>query len=141
MNKFLRNIGVYLIIFALVLTMAWLYRGGAPEEEVTEIKFSQLVTYLSEEKVESINVGEVTSSNVKPLDGELKDGTKFTCYVPSMTQMSILDQTYILPQVEEGIISSYTSEEPTVTPWYISMLPTLIIAIVMIVFVVMIMNQ
>ena len=121
--------------------MAWLYRGGAPEEEVTEIKFSQLVTYLSEEKVESINVGEVTSSNVKPLDGELKDGTKFTCYVPSMTQMSILDQTYILPQVEEGIISSYTSEEPTVTPWYISMLPTLIIAIVMIVFVVMIMNQ
>ncbi len=141
MNKFLRNIGVYLIIFALVLTMAWLYRGGAPEEEVTEIKFSQLVTYLSEEKVESINVGEVTSSNVKPLDGELKDGTKFTCYVPSMTQMSILDQTYILPQVEEGIISSYTSEEPTVTPWYIRMLPTLIIAIVMIVFVVMIMNQ
>ena len=34
LNKFFRNIGVYLIIFALVLAMAYLYRGGAPQEEI-----------------------------------------------------------------------------------------------------------
>ena len=121
--------------------MAWLYKGGAPKQPATEIKFSQFVTYLSEEQVVQVNVGEVTSSNVKPISGTLKSGEKFTCYVPSMAQMSLLDQKYILPQVEEGVISSYTSSEPSVTPWYVSMLPTLIIAIVMIVFVVMIMNQ
>ncbi len=121
--------------------MAWLYKGGAPKQPATEIKFSQFVTYLSEEQVDQVNVGEVTSSNVKPISGTLKSGEKFTCYVPSMAQMSLLDQKYILPQVEEGVISSYTSSEPSVTPWYVSMLPTLIIAIVMIVFVVMIMNQ
>ena len=141
MNKFFRNIGVYLIIFALVLTMAYLYKGGAPKEEIKEIKLSEFVNELSEEQVKSINIGEVTSSNVKPIEGELKDGTKFTCYVASITQLSILDQMYILPQVEAGTIESYTSDEPTVTPWYVSMLPTLIIAILMIVFVVMIMNQ
>ena len=141
MNRFLKNIGVYLIIFALVLAMAWLYKGGTPKQPATEIKFSQFVTYLSEEQVDQVNVGEVTSSNVKPISGTLKSGEKFTCYVPSMAQMSLLDQKYILPQVEEGVISSYTSSEPSVTPWYVSMLPTLIIAIVMIVFVVMIMNQ
>lgn len=121
--------------------MAWLYKGGTPKQPATEIKFSQFVTYLSEEQVDQVNVGEVTSSNVKPISGTLKSGEKFTCYVPSMAQMSLLDQKYILPQVEEGVISSYTSSEPSVTPWYVSMLPTLIIAIVMIVFVVMIMNQ
>lgn len=121
--------------------MAYLYKGGAPKEEIKEIKLSEFVNELSEEQVKSINIGEVTSSNVKPIEGELKDGTKFTCYVASITQLSILDQMYILPQVEAGTIESYTSDEPTVTPWYVSMLPTLIIAILMIVFVVMIMNQ
>lgn len=141
LNKFLKNIGVYIIIFALVLTMAYLYKGGAPKETIEEIKLSEFVSELKDEQVKSINIGEVTSSNVKPIEGELKDGTKFKCYVSSITQMSILDQTYILPQVESGVIESYTSDEPTVTPWYINMLPTLIIAVLMIVFVVMIMNQ
>ena len=141
LNKFFRNIGVYLIIFALVLAMASLYRGGAPQEEIKEIKLSEFVTELRDEQVKSINIGEVTSSNVKPVQGELKDGTKFICYVSSITQMSILDQQYILPQVESGVIESYTSDEPTVTPWYINLLPTLIIAVLMIVFVVLIMNQ
>ncbi len=141
LNKFLKNIGVYIIIFALVLTMAYLYKGGAPKETIEEIKLSEFVSKLKDEQVKSINIGEVTSSNVKPIEGELKDGTKFKCYVSSITQMSILDQTYILPQVESGVIESYTSDEPTVTPWYINMLPTLIIAVLMIVFVVMIMNQ
>ncbi len=141
LNKFFRNIGVYLIIFALVLAMAYLYRGGAPQEEIKEIKLSEFVTELRDEQVKSINIGEVTSSNVKPVQGELKDGTKFICYVSSITQMSILDQQYILPQVESGVIESYTSDEPTVTPWYINLLPTLIIAVLMIVFVVLIMNQ
>ncbi|MCI8630788.1 MAG: AAA family ATPase, partial [Firmicutes bacterium] len=121
--------------------MAYLYKGGAPKETIEEIKLSEFVSELKDEQVKSINIGEVTSSNVKPIEGELKDGTKFKCYVSSITQMSILDQTYILPQVESGVIESYTSDEPTVTPWYINMLPTLIIAVLMIVFVVMIMNQ
>ncbi|MBQ9972486.1 MAG: ATP-dependent zinc metalloprotease FtsH [Firmicutes bacterium] len=141
LNKFFKNFGIYLLIFALVCSMAWMYKGGTPQETATEIKFSELVTYLSEEKVETIKVGEVRTSNVKPVSGTLESGEEFICYVPSLTQLSILDQQYILPQVEENIISEYESVKPSVIPWWESMLPTIIISIMMIVFVMMMMNN
>ncbi len=121
--------------------MAWFYRGGTEMPATKEIEFSEFVTYLADEQVDSIKVGEVTTSNIKPVEGKLKSGEAFKCYVPSLTQLSIIDQQYILPQVESGIITSYSSDEPTVTPWYVNMLPTIIMAVLMVFFVMMIMNQ
>ena len=141
MNRFVKNIGIYLIIFALVLTMAWLYKGGTVPEESKEIAFSELTSYLASEKVESINIGEAKESNIKPITGVLKSGEKFTCYAPSIAQVNTLDEKYLFPQMESGVLKKYTSPAPTVTPWYVSLLPTLLLVVLMVVFFVVIMNQ
>ena len=47
MKKVTKNIGIYVIIFGLVLAMVWFYNSDAPKEE-KEIKTSTMIHYLQE---------------------------------------------------------------------------------------------
>ena len=49
MKKLSRNIGIYLIIFGLVLAMAWFY-NKSPNEDAKDISFSKFTQYVSQEK-------------------------------------------------------------------------------------------
>ena len=140
MRRIARNISVYVIIFLIVIIMAWLYRG-APVEEIKELSLAEFTTQLSNENVTSINIKEEKQSNIRTVEGVLKGGEKFICYVPTTIEMNYLDQTYLFPQIESGKLKDYTSDKPTYTPWYVSLLPTVLIIVVMIVFFMVIMNQ
>lgn len=134
MNRLAKNIGIYLLIFAIVLGIAYFYQG-TPTEEVSQVSFSDVMSYLKDEQIDKLNLTD------KTLTAELKNGKVIVSYVPSAVDWSTISQEYVLPQVEENIISDYESDEPTVTPWYISILPTLIMVVAIVVFWILMMNQ
>lgn len=128
-----KNMGIYIMIFVMVLVMAWFYQG-TPKETVKELPFSDLVASLQKEQVKTINITDRT------ITGTLKSGENIISYAPSMVEISIIDEKYIFPQIEEGKIT-LSSDEPKVTPWYISMLPTIIMILALVFFWFLIMNQ
>lgn len=128
-----KNIGIYVVIFGLVLAMVWFYNSDAPEEQ-KEVKTSTMVKYLKENEVESINVTETK------LTAELKSGDKVYAYVNSAVDLSYIYDSYIMPQVDDGKLT-LESDEPKKESIWLSLLPTLIMIGIMVVFFILIMNQ
>lgn len=133
MKKVTKNIGIYVIIFGLVLVMVWFYNSDAPKEE-KEIKTSTMIHYLQDKKVESINVTETK------MTAELNNGKTVYAYVNSAVDLSYIYDSYIMPQVDEGSLK-LNSDEPKKESIWISLLPTLIMIGIMVVFFILIMNQ
>lgn len=133
MKKVTKNIGIYVIIFGLVLAMVWFYNSDAPKEE-KEIKTSTMIHYLQDKKVESINVTETK------MMAELNNGKTVYAYVNSAVDLSYIYDSYIMPQVDEGSLK-LNSDEPKKESIWISLLPTLIMIGIMVVFFILIMNQ
>ena len=133
MKKVTKNIGIYVIIVGLVLAMVWFYNSDAPKEE-KEIKTSTMIHYLQDKKVESINVTETK------MTAELNNGKTVYAYVNSAVDLSYIYDSYIMPQVDEGSLK-LNSDEPKKESIWISLLPTLIMIGIMVVFFILIMNQ
>lgn len=133
MKKITKNIGIYVIIFGLVLAMVWFYNSDAPKEE-KEVKTSTMIQYLKEDKVESINVTETK------LTADLDSGKTVYAFVNSAVDLSYIYDSYIMPQVDEGTLK-LNSDEPKRESVWLSLLPTLIMIGIMVVFFIMIMNQ
>lgn len=121
------------MIFGLVLAMAWFYQG-TPEKEVKEVDFSTFATQLKNEKVEELTINERT------MEGTLKNGDKIIAYAPSILDINRLSEQYIDPQMKDGKIK-VRSDEPKTTPWIVTLLPTIIMVAILIVFWFVFMNQ
>ncbi len=133
MKKLARNIGIYLLIFALVLGIAYAYQGVPKEAEIKTVEFSKFVNYLKKEDVKELNVSD------RVVNATLKNGDKIITYAPTAYDIAIVDEKYIYPQLENGVL--YSGEKPVQTPWYVSMLPTLIMVAALILFWFFMMNQ
>ena len=103
-------------------------------EEEKEIKTSTMIHYLQDKKVESINVTETK------MTAELNNGKTVYAYVNSAVDLSYIYDSYIMPQVDEGSLK-LNSDEPKKESIWISLLPTLIMIGIMVVFFILIMNQ
>ncbi len=125
MKKFSRNFGVYLLIFAIVLGAAYLYRGGDQPASTTEIKFSQFVNQLQDNKYESINITD------RKLSGTKKNGNVEYAYAPSVVEISWVEEKYVYPMLEKDQIVM-DSDEPESDINFFSMLPTIIMVIALI---------
>lgn len=128
-----KNIGIYVVIFGLVLAMVWFYNSGTDEDQ-EEIRTSEMIEYLQENEVRTINVTETK------LTAELKSGETVYAYVNSSVDLSFIYEQYIMPQVNEGELN-LESDEPHQESIWISLLPTLIMIGIMVVFFILIMNQ
>ena len=120
MDKFLRNIGLYLVIL-LVTVSAINYFSLLHDSKVKDIKYSQFIAALNENKIKEVKiVGE------HAISGTLTSGSNFKTYAPNDSELvkKLLDKK--IP-VE--------SEPPPATPWWTTMLssllPTLLIIGVM----------
>ncbi len=133
MNRVVKNLGIYIVIFGLVLAMAWVYQG-TPEQEVKEVDFSNFATQLKNERVEQLSI------NDRTMTGTLKNGDKIVTYAPSVLEINMLNEQYIFPQMEEGKIT-VNSDEPKTTPWIVSLLPTILMVVILIIFWFVFMNQ
>lgn len=128
-----KNIGIYAVIFGLVLAMVWFYNSGTKEDQ-KEVKTSTMIKYLKEDEVENINVTETK------LTAKLKSGDKVYAYVNSAVDLSYIYDSYIMPQVDSGELK-LESDEPKKESIWLSLLPTLIMIGIMVVFFILIMNQ
>ena len=133
MRKVSKNIGIYILIFGLVLAMAYFY-NKAPSHETKEVTFTTFTKHVRDKDFKKVTIDEMK------LTGETKKGKHYETYASSTLDINWLNTEYLYKQQEEKAVK-VTNEAPHETPWYISMLPTLIMIIVLVVFWFLIMNQ
>ena len=136
MKRFAKNIIVYVLLFVIVLGVASAYKGlGGQQVEVKEVPLSKFVQYLQDEKIKEINVTETK------LTGKLSDQKVVYAYVNSVVELSIINEEYLFPQVQEGKLV-YESDAPNNTGSFIlNLLPTLFAAAAIIFLIYFMMNQ
>lgn len=109
MNKFFRNIGVYLLLIIVAISLIDYYSGQADEKQ--ETTYTQLLANLNEGKIAKVTMIENT------LQGTLKDGTEFKTVVPE-------DPTLIGALREQGV--EIKAELPPSPPWWATVLSSLL---------------
>lgn len=137
MNKFAKNIGVYILIFALILGFAYFLNFDG-KDEVKDIPLSKMIEYLEAEtngtdKIKEINIvgTEITAT--------LADGSKVFTTFDSSAEISYLVENYVGPLSKEGAIKY--SSQPKKESLVASLLPTLIMIAALIFLFVFMMNQ
>lgn len=133
MNKLVKNLGIYAIIFVVVMTFAWFYQGNQ-RQEIKGVEFSDFVTYLQKEQVVELTMVETK------LTGILKNGNIITAYSPSWIELQEINQRFVFPQIEKGTLK-VTSEKPSSRGWIVSILPTVVMILIFVLFWFLLMQQ
>ena len=134
MKKLSKNLSIYIVIFVLVAGMAWFFTSSKPADESEQINTSKMVEYLQKEDVKSINISETK------ITATLKNGDVVYAYVNIVVDYQFIYDEYIIPQVKEKTLE-LESDKPKKESIWSSLLPTLLMIGVTIVFFVLIMNQ
>lgn len=124
LKRFFKGISIYLLIVLLIMFSVRMF--GTEVEQVTELDFTELVS-----KINDGSIARITSIG-NTVEGELQDGTKFTGILPEEARLTFYPD-YVKDLVDEGQIV-YSAEQVPETPWYINMLPTIMILVVFAVF-------
>ncbi len=124
MKKSARNIGLYVVIFVVVIAASYLFRNMADNANYTEVKFSQFASHLEKGQYEEVNVTD------RQLTGLMSNGEKEVAYAPSALEINWLEENTLYPMVKSGKVSLVS--DPPESPFnLLSMLPTLIMIISM----------
>jgi cell division protease FtsH len=133
LNKLAKNLGIYAIIFIIVMTFAWFYQGNQ-RQEIRSIEFSEIVAYLQKEQIEELAMVETK------LTGKLKNGNIVTAYAPSWIELQEINQRYVFPQMENRTLK-VTTEKPSNRGWIVSILPTIVMILIFVLFWFLLMQQ
>ncbi|MGL5315259.1 MAG: ATP-dependent zinc metalloprotease FtsH [Peptostreptococcaceae bacterium] len=133
MNKFFKGIGFYLLIFIIIVGIVQF--SGKPTEKVETLEFSKVYRELQSE-----NVSRLYFINDTAVEGTIKStNTKFRSYVPKEIMGDTLSSE-VLAQAKEGKL--VVGGEPTPSaPWFLEMLPTLLLIFFMVILWFVFMNQ
>ena len=124
MKRFFKGISIYLLIVLMIMFSVRMF--GTQVEPVTELDFTQLVSNLKEGTITRI------TSIGSTVEGELIDGKKFSGMLPEEARVTFYHD-YVKDMVDsEQII--YDAKPIPKTPWYIEILPTIMILVVFAVF-------
>lgn len=118
-NRTNRNIGTYILIFALIIFTAYFFRGLQNDATIKEIKFSQFANHLEAGEYKKINISD------RQLTGTKEGGQKELAYAPSALEINYLEEKYIYPMLEENQIV-LESDPPESEFSLLSILPTLL---------------
>lgn len=133
MNKFFKGIGFYLIITIIIVGI--IQFSGTPTQEVKTLEFSKVYRELTNE-----NISRLYFISDTAVEGTIKDSnTKFRSYVPEEVIGDTLSKE-VLDQVKEGKIVVGGEAKPS-TPWFIELLPTLLLIFFMVILWFVFMNQ
>ncbi len=127
MRKFFRGASFYILIFIVLLLIV--QRWGMEAQEIEDIEFSELYQELMNDQVVSINTQERSVEGVRLVDGEEEE---FRSYIPDVYDEARF--TEIITQKMDETDLTVGGEPPEETPWFISMLPTILIILVFVVF-------
>jgi cell division protease FtsH len=123
------------VLLAIAVALAWILMMGTQQKGPTTITISELVGKLSHEQVTEMTV------DGQYITGVMQPGKEdFICYAPSLVEISILEEKYIFPQIENGSID-FSGSRPRETPWLLSALPTILMMGLIIFVLFIFMNQ
>ena len=133
MNRLLKGAGFYLFIFIIIVGIVQF--SGKPTEKVEEMQFSKVYRELVDG-----NVSRLYFVNQTSVEGTIKDkNTKFRSYVPTEVMGDKLADE-VLEQAKTGKLT-FGGEAKPATPWFLEMLPTLVVLFFMIILWFVFMNQ
>lgn len=138
MNKVTKNIGIYILIFALVMGFAY-FLNFDESEKVEEYTYSQLVSSLSQEMNGKDVIKEINIVGTDVAVTLTKGNTIAKTTFSTNAEIQYLIDNYIGPLSEEGKVS-FTSE-PKRESLFVQMLPTIIMVVVLIFLFMFMMNQ
>jgi cell division protease FtsH len=123
LNKNVKSLGFYGAILAvLILVLAMMYK----DQPDVSLSYAKTLDLIRNEQVQSLTV---EGSN---LTMNLKDGTTVTKNLPSFALFYEDVGELVEEQYAEGIIEDYDYPAPPEIPWWVSMLPYVILGGVMI---------
>ncbi len=133
MNKIFKGIGFYLIILAVIVGIVQF--SGKPTQKIEPMDFSKVYRELSEG-----NISRLYFINDTAVEGTIKDSNvKFRSFIPK----EIMGDTFskeVLDQAKEGKLV-FGGEAKPQAPWFLEMLPTLLLIFFMVVIWFVFMNQ
>ena len=133
MNKFFKGIGFYLVIF--IISVGIVQFSGKPTQKVETLEFSKVYRELTNENISRLYFVSDTA-----VEGTIKDSnTKFRSYVPKEIMGDTLSKE-VLDQAKEGKIVFGGEAKPS-TPWFVELLPTLLLIFFMVILWFVFMNQ
>lgn len=133
MNKILKGAGFYLLLFMIIIGIVQF--SGTQTNKVEELKFSEVYKNLTEENISRIHFVDGTS-----IEGVIKDSNKkFTSYIPNEILGDKLSNEILNQAVENKLV--FDGEAQPQTPWFVSMLPTVLLIGFMIIIWFVFMNQ
>ena len=137
MNKATKNIGIYILIFALVMGFAYFLHFDKPDG-VTEITYSELISELNDE-VNGKDV--ITEINIVGTDVTVtaKDGSTQTTTFSTNAEMQFIIDNYVGPLSTDGKLKFIS--KPKAESIFMQMLPTIIMVVVLIFLFMFMMNQ
>ena len=109
MSKFFRNIGVYLLLIIVAVSLIDFY--SSETDQTKETTYTQLLTDLNANNISKVTIVENTVS------GTLKDGTEFRTVVPE-------DPTLIGALRQHGV--EIKAELPPSPPWWATVLSSIL---------------
>ncbi|HGH0391181.1 TPA: ATP-dependent zinc metalloprotease FtsH, partial [Clostridioides difficile] len=133
MNKLLKGAGFYLLVFIIIVGIVQF--SGKPTEKIKDLKFSEVYRELTDE-----NISRLYFVNQTSVEGTIKDtNTKFKSYVPTEVMGNKLADE-VLDQAKAGKLTFGGEAKPS-TPWFVEMLPTLLLIFFMVIIWFVFMNQ
>lgn len=137
MHKFFKNFGFWIVLI-VALFAAYTLMGSTSSQE--SIEFSSLIGEIKSGTVKTLQYKENTVTIETTVKNERGENSVKTCYVPSLNMLYEHAGDEIKQQVSKGTLTVVTPE-PDSYPWWLSMLPTIILLVVMIIFWVIMFRQ
>ncbi len=122
MKKYIKGAGFYAILLAVIFGIYFLINySPAPDK----LEFGELIASIKAEKVTDL---EIVNNNASV---KLKDGKTYTCHIPSQSILYYHAGDEIEAQMDAKKLK-YTTPEPATAPWWLSLLPSLLLMLVFI---------
>ena len=124
MRRFFKGISIYLLLIIIIIFVVEMV--GSDVAPVKELDVTELVENINTNKVESIKMIGNT------VQGKLKDGSQFRSTLPDEIRYTFYSD-YLKGLVDSKQIS-YSGEQERNTPWFMDILPTILMLLVLGVF-------
>ena len=129
-----KNLGIYFAIIAVVIAMAFLYDNGSESAKPTEIAFSKMTQYATEQQIAEINITDTEIS------ATLNNDKQVYAYASNIIDLQYFSEKFVYPQVEAGTMK-YMTDKPKGQNIFLTLLPTFLMIGAMIFIFMLIMNQ
>ena len=131
MKKYFKNFGFYILLLAIIMVIFTMYTS-LPEKEVET--YNDLYTQIINKNVKSLTIVEQNATAV------LSDNTVMEVTIPPVEQFYADLGDTLKKQMEDGVLK-LDYQPPAETPWWLSILPTLIMVGVFVFFWIFFINQ